>query len=139
MEPYTEINELIANMKRGKETIEHTDHEYFDEEQLVELQHLNKELTLVAGVVIAAIREENGKKDEETVEIERYLKMTTHRYKIYNEFVKDQKPHVIVTEFTPSGEESRLYVLYQDGNRIVNGNGRVCAKINGVKIETVEG
>lgn len=57
MTPYEEIFELIQKMKAGKETLEGTDFEYFEEKHLIELIEMSKELSLVANVVLSSIRE----------------------------------------------------------------------------------
>lgn len=71
-------------------------------------------------------------------ELEHYLQISTYEYKIYSKFVKNNKEHILVKEFTPNGEESEFFILFKDGNHIFNESGILCANILNNEIKIIE-
>lgn len=43
--------------------------------------------------------------------IEEYLNECTYNYKVYSKVTKNNATYALVTEFTPTGEESDVYLL----------------------------
>ena len=59
--------------------------------------------------------------------IEEYMNEGTYNWKKHAEFLKDNLRHVVITEFTPSGEESHLYILFEKDGKVYNTNNEVVA------------
>lgn len=52
--------------------------------------------------------------------IEEYMNNNTYSWTLYSEFEKDGFKYFVVTEYTPTGEESDLYMLLEKDGKIFN-------------------
>lgn len=71
--------------------------------------------------------------------IKQYMREATYNYKLHATFGKDGMLHYVITEFTPSGQESKFYILHEKDNTIFNENGQWCCKLIDGKLEIWEG
>lgn len=71
--------------------------------------------------------------------LENYLKETCYQYTIHASFINHDCTHAVVTGYDPCGGESDYYILFTDGEHILNAeNGCLVATLIDNKLEIHE-